>query len=181
MRKAISASKQGVMLAALFVLVALSATFWMSSIPTQLSAAGQVEKRPRDIKSCPSIDDAACLPQLQVARVPPIRGAVSTDEQALRNKALRRLEGVNTVIGNSHPVIVSVQVEGNWAVIDAVWAFDASDVPVASETWHVIGKKTERWRVALPGSARFLKWLDAVPVSLLSQLEKNYYEQLLAK
>ena len=69
---------------------------------------------------------------------------------------------------------MDVQVEGEWAVIEATYVNDLG-TPTVGEGTVFIGRFINgQWEIAIPGTDKYESWLDLVPESLLSQELKQF-------
>jgi hypothetical protein len=69
---------------------------------------------------------------------------------------------------------VDVQVEGEWAIIEATYANNLG-TPTVGEGAIFLGRHISgQWEVAIPGTETYKSWLDLVPESLLSDELKQF-------
>lgn len=69
---------------------------------------------------------------------------------------------------------VDVQVEGDWAIIEATYVNNLG-TPTVGEGAIFLGRNINgQWEVAIPGTETYKGWLDLVPESLLSNELKQF-------
>lgn len=99
-----------------------------------------------------------------------------SDEEAIRQEFEKTAD---EALAGQKKVITSLEIEGDWAVVEYGGVYVETGEPVpAGPGLMILKRQDSRWYPADLGSSQFEEWIGEVPEGLLSRDTKEYLLQV---